>query len=209
MKIFVNDILLDIFQSGKALKQGIQLKIASSNDLMRLYDDIKAGKINQLTTPVYRIETEHYDKVIREWVNRFEVIHAAGGIVRKGDKTLFIKRLGKWDLPKGKIEAKEKKKIAAIREVEEECGVKAALVEKVGKTWHTYIQNSDKLKCTHWYLMNCLDDTLMKAQTEEQITEVRWLSASEAAEAMKNTYKSIDMIYRKFQKQKKNSLSLK
>ena len=52
------------------------------------------------------------------------LIEAAGGLVKNenGDY-LFIYRNDKWDLPKGKIEKDEKTKVAAVREVEEECGI--------------------------------------------------------------------------------------
>ena len=38
-------------------------------------------------------------------------IKAAGGIVIKDDKILFIKKNGRWDLPKGKMEQGVNKKI--------------------------------------------------------------------------------------------------
>ena len=51
---------------------------------------------------------------------------------------MLIKRLGLWDFPKGKIEKGEKKKVAAVREVEEECGVKTALGDLITETLHVY-----------------------------------------------------------------------
>ena len=51
-------------------------------------------------------------------------VPAAGGIVQNEHReVLFIFRKGKWDLPKGKMEKAERPEVAAIREVEEECGV--------------------------------------------------------------------------------------
>ena len=48
-------------------------------------------------------------------------IMAAGGIVETPDQqSLFIHRLGCWDLPKGKVELNESLPIAAQREIEEE-----------------------------------------------------------------------------------------
>jgi 8-oxo-dGTP pyrophosphatase MutT (NUDIX family) len=43
----------------------------------------------------------------------------------------MILRLGKWDLPKGKMEKNEEPMICAIREVEEECGIKAKIIENM------------------------------------------------------------------------------
>ncbi|MGF1926130.1 MAG: NUDIX domain-containing protein, partial [Bacteroidia bacterium] len=70
-------------------------------------------------------------------------IKAAGGLVENAKREyLFIFRNKKWDLPKGKVEKGEKIKVAAVREVEEECGVK---IERRGKrlckTYHVYDLN--------------------------------------------------------------------
>src|ERR1043166_3932939 len=73
----------------------------------------------------------------------FKVIEAAGGLVKnnKGEY-LFIFRKGKWDLPKGKIDKGESVSAAAIREVEEECGVKKLSIRKeLPPTYHTYQQD--------------------------------------------------------------------
>lgn len=56
---------------------------------------------------------------------RCKFILAAGGLVKNTeDQWLLIFRLGKWDLPKGKLENGETPEAAALREVEEECGIK-------------------------------------------------------------------------------------
>ncbi len=67
-------------------------------------------------------------------------VSAAGGLVVDGaGRLLVIRRLGKWDLPKGKVERGEGVEEAAVREVQEECGLKAVtLVKPVTSTWHTY-----------------------------------------------------------------------
>ena len=90
----------------------------------------------------------------------FKIIDAAGGVVsnEKG-KRLLIYRLKKWDLPKGKLDKGENFKMAAIREVEEETGVKVKLKKSITTTWHTYtIRNNPILKRNKWYAMRCLDD---------------------------------------------------
>jgi len=59
-----------------------------------------------------------------------KVIKAAGGLVKNGrGEYLFIHRLNRWDLPKGKVEPNEKMRKAAVREVEEECGIKVDSVK--------------------------------------------------------------------------------
>ncbi len=52
-------------------------------------------------------------------------VRAAGGIVSAPDGSmLLILRNGRWDLPKGKVEPGETLLLAALREVEEETGIK-------------------------------------------------------------------------------------
>jgi ADP-ribose pyrophosphatase YjhB (NUDIX family) len=126
----------------------------------------------------------------------FKVVNAAGGLVRKNGKFLLIHRLGKWDLPKGKLEKNEKMKEAALREVEEECSIRAARREKICNTWHSYNQDGKRiLKKTAWYVMDCLDDRKMKPQEEEDIDAISWMSAEEVAKALRNSYRSIQAVF--------------
>ncbi len=62
------------------------------------------------------------DLILKKLQKQFKNIEAAGGLVFNAkNEFLLIKRLGKADLPKGKIEKGEDPKTAALREVEEEC----------------------------------------------------------------------------------------
>ena len=122
------------------------------------------------------------------------LIEAAGGLVEneKGDY-LFIYRNDKWDLPKGKIEKDEKTKVAAAREVEEECGITVSkLGEKICKTYHAYISRGEVvLKKTHWYAMKYKGNDKLKPQTEEGITDVRWFRKGHIDAIIQNTFPSI------------------
>jgi 8-oxo-dGTP pyrophosphatase MutT (NUDIX family) len=120
-------------------------------------------------------------------------IMAAGGIVETPDQqSLFIHRLGCWDLPKGKLEKGEKMKDAAVREVEEECSIRVERGKKICNTWHSYNLDGKRiLKKTAWYVMDCLDDKKMKPQKEEGIDAIRWMTEKEAVEALHDSYKSI------------------
>jgi len=130
---------------------------------------------------------------------KLKQIEAAGGLVIKGDKILMIYRLGKWDLPKGKLEKGESIKEAAMREVEEECGVKVAVIESLDETWHTYYhKNKLHLKRTYWYLMECLEDGNMTPQLEEDIEKVEWKSEKQATELLKFTYKNIKKVIKNY-----------
>lgn len=124
---------------------------------------------------------------------------AAGGLVMNEHRELlFIKRLGVWDLPKGKIEKKETPEKAAVREVEEECGIKGlSIVRPLDSTFHIYrspyMKTSDNwvLKETKWFLMNAHNNQSLIPQTEEDIEEVRWFPLNALDEVMANTYSSI------------------
>ena len=131
--------------------------------------------------------------------NKFKVVRAAGGLVRKKEKFLMIYRLKKWDLPKGKKEKNEKYKQTAVREVEEECNITVKLHSKICTTWHTYTMNkSAMLKKTRWYLMDSVDDSRMKPAVEEDIEEVRWMSQKEVYHALEHSYKSISYVFEQF-----------
>lgn len=119
----------------------------------------------------------------------------------KDGKTLLIFRQGKWDLPKGKLDRGEKKKECAVREVEEETGVKVSIDGKIVATWHTYIRNKKYiLKKTHWYVMKCLDDRDMAPQEDENIDDVRWMTLTELRVALYGSYRSIRSVVQEYHK---------
>ena len=123
-----------------------------------------------------------------------KVIEAAGGLVKSDEKKyLFIKRNGFWDLPKGKLEDGEKKKDAAVREVEEECGITVqSLGKKIIKTYHIYeLKGRIVLKISHWYCMKAIANQALVPQLEEGITEVKWLAKTDWPIVRENTYPSI------------------
>ncbi len=129
----------------------------------------------------------------------FRTIKAAGGIVEKDDLILVIKRHGLWDVAKGKLEIGEVIQEAAVREVEEECGVKVSLLSKIGKTRHVYrYKGAYALKLTHWYRMNLLSEKNMKPQKEEGITAVKWMTRDQVMEM--KTYSSITGLLEKYYK---------
>ncbi|MBC8032897.1 MAG: NUDIX hydrolase [Chitinophagaceae bacterium] len=124
----------------------------------------------------------------------FEVIQAAGGLVyNEHSEALFILRRGKWDLPKGKLDEGETLEECAIREVEEETGLrKIALANFLLTTYHTYYQDGKQiLKESHWYKMEVTGDQELVPQTEEDITQTRWVKKEEWNKLLSNTFPSI------------------
>lgn len=131
----------------------------------------------------------------KEFQNYFKIIKAAGGIVKnENNAKLFIYRLDKWDLPKGKIEKGEEIKVAAIREIEEECGITGLTIQKqLQDTYHVYtFKDKLILKQTYWFELTSNFKGALIPQLEEDITKVEWLTDAEIEEKVsKNTYASI------------------
>jgi hypothetical protein len=129
--------------------------------------------------------------------DQFKNVPAAGGLVEKHGDLLIIKRHGLWDIPKGKIKKGEEKKVAAVREVEEECGVTVKLGDKIGKTLHLYkMKGKYAFKYTHWYKMKIISEKDMKPQKNEGIEEVCWMSHEQVSQM--ETYASITGILEKY-----------
>lgn len=122
-----------------------------------------------------------------------DLVEAAGGIVKRKHKYLFIKRNGLWDLPKGKMDDGETPEMCASREIEEECGIKRPVVKAlITITYHTYSYHGiPTLKKTYWYELsyNGLKD--VKPQLEEGITKVSWKKREKLNKVLENTYNSI------------------
>ncbi|MCW3093503.1 MAG: hypothetical protein JWP81_4572 [Ferruginibacter sp.] len=141
------------------------------------------------------------EKLKKAFFKNFHVIEAAGGIVQNDKKELlFIFRLGKWDLPKGKLEKGENLAECARREVEEETGIKQLTIHnKAGETYHTYNAfGKHFLKISHWYYMTCTKVQTLVPQTEEDITEIKWIGTKNMKEPLANTYASIRDIINQF-----------
>lgn len=125
-----------------------------------------------------------------------QVILAAGGLVKTPEgKVLFINRLGRWDLPKGKVELGESMPTAALREVAEETGLQQIVLgELLIVTYHTYPYHGHQvIKETHWYAMTAPEQRLV-AQAEEDITQAIWLNAKEVDHALEDTYGNIKLV---------------
>lgn len=162
--------------------------------LVRLMEVKKLKKLNSLT-----LVADKKKRLIDHLKDQFKIVRAAGGLVIKDGKILMIYRLGVWDLPKGKLEKKEKVREGAVREVEEECNIKVEVVEKLPKTWHSYAFKGKKiLKKTSWFLMECTDDSLIKPQAEEFIEEVRWMTPEEVLDVLPKAYTSIAFVIRHY-----------
>ncbi|SMO65803.1 NUDIX domain-containing protein [Solitalea koreensis] len=133
-------------------------------------------------------------KAFKNLCKKLTYIEAAGGLVKNEfDEYLTIFRLGKWDLPKGKLEDGEEIPECAVREVKEECGVTVArIIEELPSSYHVYVfKDQLTLKRTYWFSMECLGRPELTPQTEEDIAEVRWVKKDDFALIYENTYPAI------------------
>lgn len=139
----------------------------------------------------FQIVTTEPKRIYKRIKKSCQIIKAAGGLVKnEAGAYLCIFRHKKWDLPKGKVEKSEKVKAAAVREVEEECGVH---IHKVGKklesTYHTYVMDGHLvLKKTVWYAMKVKDIPKLVPQTAEGITRAEWIEPDKVRAKMANTF---------------------
>jgi 8-oxo-dGTP pyrophosphatase MutT (NUDIX family) len=90
---------------------------------------------------------------------------------------------GLWALPKGNIGPGEKPEEAALREVEEETGVEARLVTKLGDVRYVYTWAGERIfKVVSFYLFRYRRGRLGAIAPEQRIEvdEARWLPLEEA-----------------------------
>jgi len=171
---------------------------ASLDQIDRLFKLMKGKSLKKLKSVTFTVDDR--ESVVHFVKQKFKIIKAAGGLVRKKGQVLMILRLKKWDLPKGKLEKNETASKGAKREVEEECNIKVNLDSKICSTWHTYSLNGKNiLKKTSWYAMTSLDDSKMKPQIQEDIEEVRWMDKDAYTQALYNTYPSIKHVFEVFE----------
>jgi len=191
-KVFMNDKPIIITDSSKK----------SNNYEVYNFDEINFEvlqiKINSpLINGVYLL-SNHIREDWESFKSNFRVVEAAGGMVKNNKhETLFIYRFGKWDLPKGHIECNESKEFAAVREVQEECGVSGLkLIEEIETTYHIFIYNDVlRLKVTYWFLMRTDFTGILVPQMEEGISEVVFKNVLETNKALLNTYENIKLLF--------------
>ncbi len=179
-----------------------QENYSSENKLLELIENLE-NKKRQTAAVVFHDDEQ---KLFSEFKKIFSEINAAGGVVfNPAGELLMIFRKGKWDLPKGKIEPREEKIKAAEREVKEETGLSKTKVESLLRlypwnqecTIHTYWEARRRvLKKTYWYKMVADSKSKFSPQKEEGITEVKWMNKKNIAEALKQSYASVDDVVR-------------
>ena len=123
-------------------------------------------------------------------------IIAAGGLVTNAQgEILWIFRRGFWDLPKGKLDEGETIQTCAIREVEEETGIRNIKLHELLKfTNHLYFDKylqEELVKRTYWFHMTIADMQKGIPQSSEDIEKIEWHSLATAKKCLEQTYPTI------------------
>ncbi len=191
-KVFVNEKKLTLSKYPEDLEKKLRFEGFATLE-------IAVDLLQNTSCPEINVYGENIEEIWEDFTHMFKVIEAAGGVVKnKEGKLLFIRRLGRWDLPKGKIEKGESLEQAAIREVQEETGLHELVLEEfLNNTFHLYTErNGDKiLKTTYWFRMTYVGTENPIPQTEEGISEVAWKDAENVkSEVLPQTFQNIKLI---------------
>ncbi len=140
-----------------------------------------------------------------------KAVSCGGVVIFRGKILLLYKnyhnRYEGWVLPKGTVEPGETQEQTALREVLEETGVDASIIEYVGKSEYTFnIPNNIVNKEVHWYLMYS-DSYYSRPQKEEFFTHSGYYRYIEAYHLLKfpnekNMLKKAYQLYLKLEKAK-------
>ena len=120
---------------------------------------------------------------------------SAGGVVVRRIKGRWVvaairpggKAEGTWALPKGLIGRGENPEETALREVEEETGVRGRSLGKLGDVRYVYTWAGERIfKVVSFYLVRYAGGRLGELAPElaHEVAEVRWLPLEEAPRAL-------------------------
>ncbi len=201
-KIYINETPLFLVNTKDLVnnfKGGEDILIARYNgkvkNILNYVDMLEKNRRFRMVV----IHSNDEKALIKDFDSLFKIIEAAGGLVFNEKKEmLVIFRIGFWDLPKGKIDKGEGKKAAAVREVEEETGLKdVQLGDFLKETYHTYRSRKNKrvLKRTFWYVMHSQQSELVP-QAEEDIEKAIWIDPQDFLSNYQPVYGNIlDVIH--------------
>ena len=167
----------------------IDPELVENLDLLKI---LTKKKINSIG-----VFSNEFDIIINVFKKKFPEIIAAGGkVINNKSEILFIYRNKKWDLPKGKAEKNEIISETALREVEEETGIKnLSIIKPLDKTYHIFKRGSKNyLKSTYWFEMKSDYNGKFKPQKKEGITRVEWIGVENLSYILPKSYANIRLL---------------
>lgn len=115
---------------------------------------------------------------------------SAGGIVFNDQGQILLVQHSSnkhWSFPKGQIEPGKNSQETALREVGEEGGVEAGIIDKVGDSKYVYQMDGEKIfKVVTIYLMKYISGDIKDHDWE--VSDIGWFDPKEALEKL--TFKS-------------------
>lgn len=200
-KIYINDRLLtlcdplEMAQAGTPADGHLVARYPGKPKFILNYVDLLekgSPQVEQVT--LFYTEV---DELWEDFKKHYRVLEAAGGLVYNfARQWLLIFRRDHWDLPKGKIDPGETTEDAAVREVQEETGLKMLeLGAELPTTYHTYRDKKGRraLKVTHWYRMST-PETHLVPQVEEDIEQAVWMSQNQFFAEERVVYPNISSL---------------
>jgi len=161
-------------------------------DINKVISKLKKDKYNSV-----RIVGIDKEVLLKKFLALLPNVIAGGGkVYNPKNEILFIFRNGKWDLPKGKAEAKETINQTALREVEEETGITGLSITKpLEITYHIFKRNERHyIKVTYWFQMYSEFEGTLIPQEKEGITKVKWIPETKLKKVLNNSYSNIKLL---------------
>jgi 8-oxo-dGTP pyrophosphatase MutT (NUDIX family) len=191
-KVFIENVPIYFTEKNEKEKSAINI---SADQLIHIDDILPLIRSKEHDQNIFIVCNSVQDEVDRLFRD-FEKIEAAGGIVQRKKRLLFIKRNGFWDIPKGKLETGEDIEQCAIREIEEECGISGPeIIGDLGVTYHTYLYHGiPTIKKTYWFFLRYKGPKNLTPQTEEGIEKCKWIKKKELKKVRENTFASINEV---------------
>ena len=191
LQIFYKEKPIIISDKKSDLKNSLIIdpELVENLDLLKL---LTKKKINSIG-----VFSNEFEVIINIFKKKFPEIIAAGGkVINNKSEILFIYRNKKWDLPKGKAEKNEIISETALREVEEETGIKnLSIIKPLEKTYHIFKRGGKNyLKTTYWFEMKSDFNGKFKPQNKEGITRVEWIGIENLSSILPKSYANIRLL---------------
>ena len=191
LQIFYKEKPIIISDKKSDLKNSLIIdpELVENLDLLKL---LTKKKINSIG-----VFSNEFELIINIFKKKFPEIIAAGGkVINNKSEILFIYRNKKWDLPKGKAEKNENISQTALREVEEETGIKnLSIIKPLDKTYHIFKRGGKNyLKTTYWFEMKSDFNGKFKPQKKEGITRVEWIGIENLSSILPKSYANIRLL---------------